>query len=357
MLAVALTSMGVARPLQPEPEIDATVGRSSRHGASHRPMRFNRLNRLARRTQPADRQNFVIFSRARSGTTWLISMLNGHPAISCDGELLLTVKNDSALNEFYDDFDRTGLLHTDVKPREKNKKKILSQGFKWFHYEAGIQLFEPFYNWNIDNQTRTGDVARAEGWAAWLLKNRFKVVVFEREDRLARMVSEAKHNLMGDYVCTTEKCVEAHANMKVYLKPEHLVLKLQDDEKIGKKTMSWLNSHGFNRQQVSAHECPHMRHRLCTQRRPLPLRPSPLAQQTLVTYRDLVEDPEGQVKHLYRFLGVDPQKAVRANVTMKMGTAKKLADEIENLQEVEEALRGTKWQNDLYAMRRVHAVR
>ena len=82
------------------------------------------------------------------------------------------------------------------KAREASKRRIGAQGFKWFHYQAGIELFEPYYNWNLDNASRARNEGRAQEWAAWLQRNHFKVVVFEREDRLARMVSEAKHNLL-----------------------------------------------------------------------------------------------------------------------------------------------------------------
>jgi hypothetical protein len=72
------------------------------------------------------------------------------------------------------------------------------------------------------------------------------------------------------------------------------------------------------------------------------------AQKTFLTYRELVKDPEAQVNRLYRFLGVDQKQPVRVNATMKMDTASRLADEIENLQEVEEALRGTSYLKELY---------
>ena len=166
----------------------------------------------------ADVQNFVIFSRARSGTTWLISMLNEHPEVSCDGELLLQVKTDAALKQFYGTFDLSGHLHVGTKARERSKRRIGAQGFKWFHYQAGIELFEPYYNWNLNNATRARNEERAQEWAAWLQRNHFKVIVFERQDRLARMVSEAKHNMLMDYVCTTEKCVDEHGKKKVHLK-------------------------------------------------------------------------------------------------------------------------------------------
>eukprot|EP00908_Phaeocystis_cordata_P007961 Transcript_18632.p1 GENE.Transcript_18632~~Transcript_18632.p1 ORF type:complete len:288 (+),score=72.63 Transcript_18632:67-930(+) len=245
MLVASLSATGVSSPLQPEP----LTGASGRADASQSGNPVG-LRQTTSRATPEDMQNFVIFSRARSGTTWLIAMLNGHPELSCDGELLLGVKDDTGLRKFYQDFDRTGRLHTGIKGREQNKKTIKAQGFKWFHYQGGIHLFQPYYNWNIDNVTRAADTERAEEWARWLLKNQFKVVVFEREDRLARMVSEAKHNMMRDYVCTTEQCVEEHAKMKVRLKAEHLADKLKDDEEIGKKTMGWLSHHGFGGQQA-----------------------------------------------------------------------------------------------------------
>merc|ERR1712216_77483 len=107
-----------------------------------------------------------------------------------------------------------------------------------------------------------------------LQRNRFKVIVFERQDRLARMISEAKHNMLMDYVCTTEKCVDEHGKKKVRLKPEHLKEKLRDDEIIGNSTIGWLKDHGFDDSQI-----------------------------TFLNYRDLVKDPKGQVGQLYTFLG------------------------------------------------------
>ena len=243
MLAAAtLAAAGSLRPLQPEQE--QRGGPNDAGGSS-----------TSKLPEAEAAQNFVIFSRARSGTTWLISMLNGHPEVSCDGELLLRVKTDTALSDFYEAFDRTGRLHEGTKARERSKRRIGAQGFKWFHYQAGIELFEPYYSWNSDNATRARHDARAQEWAAWLRRHRFKVVVFEREDRLARMVSEAKHNMLMDYVCTTEKCVDEHRRRKVYLKPEHLKLKLRDDEELGTGTMGWLGRHGFDASQVPPLPC------------------------------------------------------------------------------------------------------
>ena len=207
MLAAALAAAGSLRPLQPEQEAGSLVplqpepenrGGGGGGGSSSGDTRGSAGKQLARAKpgEAAGVQNFVIFSRARSGTTWLISMLNGHPEISCDGELLLKVKTDAALKQFYAAFDRSGRLHEGTKAREASKRRIGAQGFKWFHYQAGIELFEPYYNWNLDNASRARNEGRAQEWAAWLQRNHFKVVVFEREDRLARMVSEAKHNLL-----------------------------------------------------------------------------------------------------------------------------------------------------------------
>jgi hypothetical protein len=266
MLAAALAAAGSLRPLQPEqeagslvplqPEQESRGGGGSSSGDAHGDGAAGKLLARAKPGEAAGVQNFVIFSRARSGTTWLISMLNGHPEISCDGELLLKVKTDGALTQFYEAFDRSGRLHEGTKAREQSKRRVGAQGFKWFHYQAGIELFEPYYNWNLDNASRARYEDRAQEWAAWLQRNHFKVVVFEREDRLARMVSEAKHNMLKDYMCATEKCVDEHRKKKVYLKPEHLKLKLRDDEEIGTSTVGWLNQHGFNGSQVRRARCP-----------------------------------------------------------------------------------------------------
>ena len=379
MLAAALAAAGSLRPLQPEQEAGSLVplqpeqeagtlvplqleqenrgggggkggGRGGSSGDANGDAAADKLLARAKPGEAAGVQNFVIFSRARSGTTWLISMLNGHPEISCDGELLLQVKTDAALKQFYAAFDGSGRLHEGTKARERSKQRIGAQGFKWFHYQASIELFEPYYNWNLDNATRARNEDRAQKWAAWLQRNHFKVVVFEREDRLARMVSEAKHNMLKDYMCSTEKCVDEHRKKKVYLKPEHLKLKLLDDEEIGTSTVGWLNKHGFNDSQVHRARCAtRMRRPPCVPRaRPTPQLAPRRAQKTFLTYHQLVKDPEAQVSLLYGFLGVDQKQPFKVNATMKMDTAAKLADEIENLQEVEEALQGTKYLKELY---------
>jgi LPS sulfotransferase NodH len=43
--------------------------------------------RFTRRTRPPQ-QRFVIFARGRSGTTLLVDLLNRHPSIACDNEIL-----------------------------------------------------------------------------------------------------------------------------------------------------------------------------------------------------------------------------------------------------------------------------
>ena len=166
-------------------------------------------------------------------------------------------------------------------------------------------------------------------------------------------------------MCSTEKCVDEHRRQKVYLKPEHLKLKLQDDEEIGAATLGWLDQHSFSGLQARPRPLPRppTPHLLLLHRRarvpwraaspgtapPPRLTPTPpRAQKTHLTYRELVKDPQGAVSRLYRFLGVDPMPPVRVNATMKMDTASRLADEIENLHEVEEALRGTSYLKELY---------
>ena len=165
-------------------------------------------------------------------------------------------------------------------------------------------------------------------------------------------------------MCSTEKCVDEHRRQKVFLKPEHLRIKLQDDEEIGAATLGWLDQHGFSGSQARPRPLPRppspafsSSRRACVPWRaaspgtapPPRLNPTPpRAQKTHLTYRELVKDPQGEVSRLYRFLGVDPKPPVRVNATMKMNTASRLADEIENLHEVEEALRGTSYLKELY---------
>ena len=77
MLVASLSAAGVSTPLQPEPLTGASGRADARESGN-----LVGLRQTTSRATPEDMQNFVIFSRARSGTTWLIAMLNGHPELS-----------------------------------------------------------------------------------------------------------------------------------------------------------------------------------------------------------------------------------------------------------------------------------
>lgn len=63
-------------------------GQRDRGAIKRRAEELSTYTQLSRYRNPPDTRRFVIFSRGRSGSTLLISLLDSHPQIHCDAELL-----------------------------------------------------------------------------------------------------------------------------------------------------------------------------------------------------------------------------------------------------------------------------
>lgn len=269
---------------------------------------------------------FVVVSLARSGTTWLMSLLNQHPRIHARSEMLLHSKTAAESEHLLAAFDVPGPRpHRRPRPhlpppkkkhqvfvRESPRKAV---GFKFFDGQGGESL----------------DAAAPSGIAAWLRANGAKVVVLERQG-LARLVSQVKHRqaiknfdaLEADgkiaaaserFKCGDAACVDRARARRVTLNASDAARRLeaQFDEWAG--LLAWTRAYKFA--DVQYH-----------------------------TYRDLSRDAACEMNRIYAFLGVGAFAANGTTTTLKMGGATPRAD-IQNADEVAAALRGTRWEGEV----------
>ena len=270
MLALVSSSLALAAPLQPEaitwPEEDARKDVSfdgQKEAASYGGYWSVPVNAS---TNPSTQGRFVIISRPHAGAGWFKDMLNAHPDINCYGELL-SPRGPAHLSKWYSEFlkgekkmlRREGPDAKDDLELYSKKKDVPFQGFKWYHSQADIDLFEPPWHNGDDNTTRAEAYSRASGFIKFLKDYDFKVFIIDRQDRVTRYVSERQ---------TGDKFTLDLPPMR-----EQLFL----DRQYGEHTQELLKKHDIEVYQLE--------------------------------YSDLVEHTHHRMRWMYQWLGVDPNIA------------------------------------------------
>ena len=280
--------------------------------------------------------NFAILSQARSGSTWLNTMLNGHPRILSYGEYLseyaganrdndgLVCKPLQRLAEFR---DAANLLEChewnyDDKRVWANASQSgpVALGFKWFNNQGG---------WDLDYARHRGEKCPKTGcrmckepseFIGWLREHRAKLIVLVRDASLSHFISEVKHDESGKFQCQDSACAEGTASEKVFVDLDRLRRWLRYTEDY------WTMMRQFSKDVGT--------------------------ERYILSYEQLSKDPEGYAKKLFSFLGLEPV-TVSTEQTLKMGGTR-MRDSIENANEVAEALRGTPYEGQVDAIDDTH---
>tara|TARA_B110001452_G_scaffold266635_2_gene274022 strand:+ start:3562 stop:4656 length:1095 start_codon:yes stop_codon:yes gene_type:complete len=216
-------------------------------------------------THPSTQSRFIVIGRPHSGAGWLKDMLNVHPNISCYGELL-SERTASDLSKWYRQvaFGDENMLRKDSLDDAKQfrtKKHAQVEGFKWYHSQGDIDLFEPYWAVNHTNVSRAQAYSRAEGFAKFLKEYNFKVIIVDREDRVTRYVSEQQQGAKGGFK----------------LDVDEMANQLHLDRQYGDQTKHWLDQRGVDTLKV--------------------------------TYQELVDHTKDRVRWAFQFLGADPNTA------------------------------------------------
>ena len=251
---------------------------------------------------------FVVLSKRRSGTTWFLELLNQHPQVRAEGEILLRERTAA---------EAMARLKAFMRERRDGAGGVAA-GFKLLVDDDGGR------GWHLlagDNGTL----------AEWLVKRRFKLLVLEREG-LARLVSNRKHknaiqnfdtlltagtiaSKSEKFKCASADCVDRARARGVTLDASRVAGDLDSEHDDWTRLLAWVRGYAFA--DVQYH-----------------------------TYGDLSEDPVCEMKRAFSFLGV-PRVRVSTNETvLKMGAATPRLD-VTNAVEIEAALKGTRWDGEL----------
>ena len=267
-------------------------------------------------------EHFVLFGKARSGTTWLLSMLRAHPEITAHGEILLGHNASDAIKNTLPQF-----LESGCQPTSR------ACGFKWI--SGQLFSFKPIPSisnipappvedpWHTALPAMAADLVHltaigahdnlttAEGLQAqtphrptaehhwhstasewfceWLLLHRFKVIMLEREG-LERLVSKIKLDQTHVWRCTDANCSAAAAAYKVTVNATTIASAFP-----GLTTTTVVGA-----LDKSANDWDIMR-RTLRQR-------FPSNQLLHLTYHDLAASPRHQMERIVSFLGVEPRQ-------------------------------------------------
>ena len=269
-----------------------------------------------------DITKFVVLSQARSGSTWLASMLNSHPNVLAFGEYLSSWAGDNV--------DGDGLV---CKPQERlakldnindwkqcsewnfaDKRKWLeaaktgpvAMGFKWFNNHGGWDL-----DWARHQKSCPTDGCQTckepSDFSSWIHDKNVKLILLERSASLPHFISEMKQHAFDTHRCTDSECAEKVAKQKVR------VDLAQMHRWFNYTTDYWDMMKDFARH-------------------------SSLERQ-FFTYDEMCDRPQEIANDLFRFLRLEPWR-VNTSQTLKMGGAV-MRDSIENADEVASVLKGT----------------
>jgi hypothetical protein len=251
--------------------------------------------------------HFMVISRPHSGMKWLKDMLNENPDVFCHGEPLLHVSD-----QYFDDFRRD--FAWDHLPAQQNHKRVLqstTEGFSWFHSQGGMDFLASKIH-NASATTSKGTLQRGLDFVKWLVNNDVKLIQLTRQNMLARRIS----TFGGD-----EDSVLKSADKKIAVDTSDLIKALQGDEELAYQTAPFLVANQIRKENLRQ-----------------------------VKYEDLVADPATELAHIFEFIGATNQTNYdlhEVGKPFRRSEMAKLRHTIENVAEVEEAVKGTKWAQEL----------
>ena len=271
----------------------------------------------------SDRQLFLMLQAARSGSDWLMSLLNVHPSVCMPaGRVKVPKGHDPTVLvsklRVRDEALRGGNV-TDAFETSANERVSLAldenDKCRAFGWKQGLWMAKAYAT----------DDHRAE-FAEWLRRRRVKVIMLQRVS-LARVISGAKNHftpnatLLGTEAsrnvhCTSRACVDTVKTLKVTLDPRTIRKTLEAHQNEWDTVLRWA-------------------------------RTLPETHKFHITYDDLVADTTAHVGRLYDFLGVGPMPRGKDPRTSMLKSGGGVAESIENVRGIRAALDGTVWASEL----------
>lgn len=272
-----------------------------------------------------DITKFVVLSQARSGSTWLVSMLNSHPNVLASGEYLsswagphvdgdgLVCKPQERLAKLdnINDWKQCSEWNFADKRKwvEAAKTGPVAMGFKWFNQHGGWDL-----DWARHQENCPTDGCQTckepSDFSSWIHDKNVKLILLERSASLPHFISEMKQHALDTNRCTDSECADRVAKQKIR------VDLAQMHRWFNYTTDYWDMMKDFARR-------------------------SSLERQ-FFTYDEMCDRPQEIANDLFRFLRLEPWRVNTSHTsqTLKTGGAV-MRDSIENADEVASVLKGT----------------
>jgi LPS sulfotransferase NodH len=247
--------------------------------------------------------HFCILTTQRSGSTWLVSLLDSHPQIKAFSELFIgetfahqsdeyLAWSDESLSLFYE----FAKMHPEMGPFKVFQYLETLSHYSGTHHAIGFKLM---YN----------QLAQQPEILIKLILARYKVINLIRENPLDILISKANFRRSGLPHTKEEQALKA-----IELKPALLLKDLEKQDRKTKLMQTLLNL--------------------------LPL------QILNVTYESLCDDRQTVMNSVLNFLGVEDQ-TVNLQSELKKISKGRYSQKIANFEEVKMALSGTKFQRFL----------
>ena len=266
---------------------------------------------------------FIIVSLARSGTTWLESMLKQHSDVHTWSEVVREMAGDGVnanRNVAWRTLRDLAYMPPGGAPGRLNGTPLSRakrvQGLKWFNLEGGLDLqFYPPRN-------------TTERLGSFLRQNRFKVIFLERSAGLDMHISTYKHERAvkrmraagqdpagREYFCASGDavCIERNLAEPIALDIPELMRGLNNNERMWKEYRRWANENF----------CPE--------------------DVLYVNYNSFVDEPHRSMDRVFEHLHVDPFHIDLSVSTEKMGHTC-ARNGLVDPDAVAVALKGTKWE-------------
>lgn len=248
---------------------------------------------------PGQPTRFVVLATQRSGSTWVVDMLDSHPQVTAYGELMLSPEKDMMLPRDVEYF-------SEFLARQSPRARRLGSHVLSLRFVAGV--FERTNGDAIGFKLMYDDFMRNPELLGYLAAKRVRIIHVVRENVLDVVISREAAQAKGLYHVWGERQVEP---VSVELDTKHLIGRLRMLELQQRFARRWV-----------------------------PLLRTPVYE---AVYEELLRDPSGFGK-LLGVLGADASRSGALGSSLKKVVRNDHADVIANYEAVRRVLAGTRFE-------------
>ena len=261
--------------------------------------------------------NFVVMSTMRSGTTWLVSLLDSHEQVTCAGEMLHADARQCDHITYHRELSLGYYLRDRPGKRERAKhdqREVVFEYLDWFYASAGDNT-APGFKLMLNHIRRFPEVIE------YLVERNVRVILLLRRNLVDRLIS--------------------HALFSTRERPETAKMKERIIDFVRRYKFARKNGNGQLILNVS--DCLRKLNSYEEENAAL-LRQSATCETEMIYYHDLIDNKEDCLAHVFPFLGVDTMEVTSPR---KKDRTVKISELVSNYGEFRRRLEGTRFEKFL----------